>query len=46
MKCLQCHTDFTAVLFQGADGFEVAIFPSVHGGLTTQHTPPGVAYLP
>jgi hypothetical protein len=44
MQCLQCHTLFTAVLFEGPREYELAIFPAVPGGVATPHTPPGVAY--
>lgn len=44
LQCLQCHTLFTALLFEGPRGYELAIFPAVAGGLATSHTPEGVAY--
>jgi hypothetical protein len=42
--CLQSGTRFTALLFTGPDGFELAVFPSVRGGLSTPHTPPAIGY--
>jgi hypothetical protein len=45
MVCMQaCGTSFTVLLFRGPEGFELAVFPSVRGGLALPHTPPGVAY--
>jgi hypothetical protein len=35
---------FTSVLYRGPEGPALATLPSTHGGLTTPHTPPGVAY--
>jgi hypothetical protein len=43
-KCLQCGTESTALLFEGPNGYELAVFPKVHGGLSTPHTPQPVAY--
>ena len=45
MRCLQCSSRFTAVLYV-VDGpsTELAVFPARHGGITTPHTPDGVAY--
>jgi hypothetical protein len=42
--CLQCDAGFTAVIYPGPDGPALAVLPSVRGGITTPHTPPGVAY--
>ena len=42
--CVQCKTRFDAFIFVGPEGAELAVFPSVRGGLTTPNTPPGVAY--
>ncbi len=42
--CVQCDTQFTALIYQGPDGPTLAVLPSRRGGLTTPHTPPGVAY--
>jgi hypothetical protein len=44
LKCVQCDTSFTAVLYQGPEGKSLAVLPSTYGGLTTPHTPAGVAY--
>src|SRR6266487_4665846 len=45
MVCTQgCGTRFTALLFRGPERFELAVFPSVRGGLALPHTPEGVAY--
>jgi hypothetical protein len=42
--CVQCDTSFTAVLYKGPEGSGLAVFSSTYGGLTTPHTPVGVAY--
>jgi hypothetical protein len=44
LTCVQCDTFFTAVLYKGPEGTSLAILPSTYGGLTTPHTPKGVAY--
>lgn len=44
LSCLQCHTRFTALIFYGVQGSELAIFPNKPGGLATKNTPPTVAY--
>lgn len=44
LQCVQCDTNFTAVLYQGPEGTSLAVLPSTYGGLTTPHTPKGVAY--
>jgi hypothetical protein len=44
LTCVQCDTLFTAVLYQSPEGKGLAILPSTYGGLTTPHTPKGVAY--
>lgn len=45
LTCVQCDTFFTAVLYRGPEGrLSLAVLPSTYGGLTTPHTPPGVAY--
>lgn len=44
LKCVQCDTTFTAVLYKGPEGLSLAVLPSTYGGLTTPHTPAGVAY--
>lgn len=43
-KCLQCGTQSTVLLFAGPNGYELAVFPEAHGGLSTPHTPEPVAY--
>lgn len=43
-ECNQCLCEFTAVVYKGPEGDELAVFPSVLGGLATKHTPSGVAY--
>lgn len=43
-RCVQCETKFTAIIYKGPDGASLALLPSCRGGLTTPHTPPGVAY--
>jgi len=42
--CVQCDTQFTAVIYAGPDGPALAVLPSRRGGITTAHTPPGVAF--
>ncbi len=44
ITCLQCRTESTALLFEGPNGYELAVFPKAHGGLSTPHTPEPVAY--
>lgn len=44
IACLQCTTTFTAVVFAGPRRPELSVFPAVPGGLSTPHTPEGVAY--
>jgi hypothetical protein len=44
LKCVQCDTIFTAVLYRSPEGVSLAVLPSTYGGLTTPHTPIGVAY--
>jgi len=44
LSCGECDTKFTALLYNGPEGTSVAVLPSTHGGLTTPHTPTGVAY--
>lgn len=44
LTCVQCDTLFTAVLYRGPEGKSLAVLPSTYGGLTTPHTPKGVAY--
>lgn len=42
--CLQCECKFTAFVYQGPNGPELAVFPAVNGGLSTQNTPVPVKY--
>lgn len=44
LRCLQCDTLFTAIIYMGAYGPNLAVLPSCRGGLTTPHTPSGIAY--
>ena len=44
LMCVQCDTASTAVLYEGPEGPALAVLPSTYGGLTTPHTPEGVAY--
>lgn len=44
LACVQCETRFTCVIYDAPDGPDAVILPSVRGGLTTPHTPEGVAY--
>jgi hypothetical protein len=44
LMCVQCDTSFTAVVYDGPEGRALAVLPSTYGGLTTPHTPKGVAY--
>ena len=44
MKCVQCDTLFTGLLYDGPGGDKLAVLPSTYGGLTMLHTPAGVAY--
>ena len=44
LACVQCSTQFTALIYAGPDGPSLAVLPSCRGGLTTPHTPPGVAF--
>ena len=44
LKCVQCDTSLTAVLYSGPEGLGLAVLPSTYGGLTTPHTPLGVSY--
>jgi hypothetical protein len=42
--CVECDAEFAAVVYRGPNGPDLAVHSSVHGGVTTPHTPPGVAY--
>lgn len=40
LMCVQCETNFTALLYDGPDKKPaLAVLPSTNGGLTTPHTP-------
>jgi hypothetical protein len=43
-KCVQCDTLVTMLVYQGPNGSRLAVLSSTNGGLTTPHTPEGVAY--
>lgn len=44
LRCVNCRTVFTAVVYSSPDGPALAVLPSKHGGSTTPHTPSSVAY--
>jgi hypothetical protein len=45
LSCVQCDAGFTALLYDGPGTKpRLVILPSTNGGLTTPHTPEGVAY--
>ena len=44
LRCLQCNSGFVLVAHKGPAAEEVSIIPSVEGGISTRHSPPGVAY--
>jgi hypothetical protein len=44
MTCVQCRTQHTALVHDGPEGFEVAIFSKERGGLSTPNAPTEVAY--
>jgi hypothetical protein len=44
LACVQCEAKFTGVIYEGPDGPDAVILPSIRGGLTTPNTPKGVAY--
>ncbi|QSQ24327.1 DUF4145 domain-containing protein [Pyxidicoccus parkwayensis] len=44
MKCGECDTGFTAVVYNGASGESLAVFPDVAGGIATPKTPESVGY--
>jgi hypothetical protein len=44
LTCVQCSTQFTATVFRGPSGYELALFPTASGGLATPHTPEAVGY--
>lgn len=43
-SCVQCDTKFTAIIYNSPTGPALAVLQSCHGGLTTPHTPEGVAF--
>jgi hypothetical protein len=44
LTCVECEGIFTALIFPGPQGPELAIFPNKAGGLATKNTPREVAY--
>jgi hypothetical protein len=44
MTCVQCHTSYSALVHEGPEGWEVAIFSKERGGLSTPNSPVEVAY--
>lgn len=42
--CMQCEMAFTALVYQGASGPSLVVFPQGSGGIRTPHTPAGVSY--
>jgi len=43
--CVQCETRFSVVIHHDMSGPTIAVLPNCHGGLSTPHTPPDVAYF-
>jgi hypothetical protein len=43
-QCLQCFGTFTAILYSGVNGPELAIFSPSYGGISTPNTPAPIAY--
>lgn len=43
-QCVQCRSVFTATIFTGPNGPELAVHAGKHGGLSTPHTPVGATY--
>lgn len=43
-QCVQCQSQFAAVVYRGANGEDVAVLPEVSGGLATKNTPTAVRY--
>jgi hypothetical protein len=43
-ECVQCSAKFTALIYEGPSGPELAVFPDTHGGLSTPNTAEGVKY--
>lgn len=44
MMCAQCKSLHTALVHEGPDGYELAIFSAERGGFSTPHTPDSVSY--
>jgi hypothetical protein len=44
LTCVQCDTGITALVFKGPGGPQLALFPSVSGGISTPHPPKAVSY--
>lgn len=44
LSCVQCDTVFTALIYPGPSGPDLAMLSHCRGGLRTPHTPPSVAY--
>jgi hypothetical protein len=45
LHCVNCPTSFSVFVYLGANGPDIATFPSRVGGLATPHTPEIVAYF-
>lgn len=43
-KCGECESEFQAVVYQSPSGPDLAVLPSVGGGVSSEHCPDGVAY--
>jgi hypothetical protein len=43
-RCRQCECQFTVLIFEGANGPSLAMFPNCPGGLASPNTPASVAY--
>jgi len=43
-ECVECDAIFTALIYKGPTGEELAVFPNVPGGVATRNTPASVAY--
>lgn len=44
LRCSQCDSEFTLMIYVGDTEPRLAIFPSVEGGISTPNTPDGVRY--
>lgn len=42
--CVHCNTEFTSFIFNGPNGADMVIIPSINGGISSPNTPSGVAY--